>query len=71
MYRWTQSETQKDSLQRGLPILDEADARLYYLYKGVDAPDLITIKDFLRFYIVTSCGKIVEKPTADSVNNLY
>ena len=26
------------------------------------------MKDFLRFYVATSRGKIVERPTADSVN---
>jgi hypothetical protein len=26
------------------------------------------VKDFLRFHIATSHGKIVEKPTVDSVN---
>jgi hypothetical protein len=66
--RWAHSELQKDSRQRGLPIPDEANARHHRLRKGVDAPDLATVKDFLRFYIATSRGKIVEKPTADSVN---
>jgi hypothetical protein len=28
--------------------------------KGVNAPDLPTVKDFLRFYIATSRGKIDE-----------
>jgi hypothetical protein len=59
---------QNDSLQRGLPIPNEADARMYCLRKGVDAPDLATVKDFLRFCIATSRGKIVVKPTADSAN---
>jgi hypothetical protein len=26
------------------------------------------IKDFFRFYITTSCGRIVEKATVDSIN---
>jgi hypothetical protein len=60
---------QKDSLQRGLPTPNEASARHHCLGEGVDAPDLATIKDFLRFYIATSRGKIVAKPTADSVNS--
>jgi hypothetical protein len=59
---------QKDSLLRGLPIPDEARARQQCLREGVDAPDLGSIKDFLRFYAATSRGKIFEKPTADSVN---
>jgi hypothetical protein len=34
----------------------------------VEAPDLATIKDFFRFYIATSSGRIVVKPTVDSIN---
>jgi hypothetical protein len=58
----------KDSLQRELPTSDEASARYHCLHKGMGAPDLITVKGFLRFYIATSRGKIVEKLTIDSVN---
>ena len=32
------------------------------------APDLATINDFFRFYIATSYGRIVVKPTVDSIN---
>jgi hypothetical protein len=38
------------------------------LGKGVDAPDLPTVKDFTRFYAPISRGKIVELPTVDCVN---
>ena len=34
----------------------------------MEAPDLATIKDFFRFHIATSCGRIVAKPTVDSIN---
>jgi hypothetical protein len=34
----------------------------------VEAPDLATMKDFFRFYIARSCGRIVAKPTVDSIN---
>jgi hypothetical protein len=34
----------------------------------VKAPDLAIIKDFFRFYIVISYGKIMAKPTVDSIN---
>jgi hypothetical protein len=54
--------------QRGLPAPDEAHARHYYLYQGVETPDLATIKDFFRFYIATSSDRIVVKPTVDSIN---
>jgi hypothetical protein len=58
----------KDALQRGLPAPDEACARHHCLHQGVEAPDLATIKDFFRFYIATSSGRIVVKPTVDSIN---
>jgi hypothetical protein len=58
----------KDVLQRGLPAPDEAYAKHHCLHQGVEAPDLATIKDFFRFYIATSCGRIVAKPTVDSIN---
>jgi hypothetical protein len=60
---------QKGTLQPGLPIPDEASSRQHCLYTGVDAPDLATVKDFLRFYIATSRGKIDEneRPTVDSL----
>jgi hypothetical protein len=38
------------------------------LQKDLLTPDLATIKDFFRFYIVASCGRIVAKPTVDSIN---
>jgi len=52
---------QKHALQRDLPAPDEAYARHHCLHQGVVAPDLVTIKDFFRFYIATSCGRIVVK----------
>jgi hypothetical protein len=43
-----------------------------YLHERADAPDLATVnKDFLRFHIARSRVKIVEKPTADSVNTTH
>ena len=59
---------QKDFARKGLPLPDEAMARECCLREGVDAPDLATVKDFLRFYVATSRGKIVVRPTADLVN---
>ena len=58
----------EDALQRGLPAPDEACARHHCLHQGVEAPDLATIKDFFRFHIATSCGRIAAKPTVDSIN---
>lgn len=59
---------QKDSARRGLPPPDEDMARERCLRKGVDAPDMVTVKDFVRFYVATSRGKIVRQPTADTIN---
>jgi hypothetical protein len=66
--RWTLLGMQEDALQRDLPAPDEAYDRHYCLHQGVEAPDLATIKEFFRFSIATSCGKIVTKPTVDSIN---
>jgi hypothetical protein len=66
--RWNVSEMERDSAQRGLPPPNEATVRERFLGKGADAPDLATVKDCLRFRAATNRGKIVEKPTADSLN---
>jgi hypothetical protein len=61
----------KDARQRDLLTPpDEASARYHCLQQGVKAPDLATVKDFFRFYIATSCGRIVAKPTPDSINTI-
>jgi hypothetical protein len=36
---------------------------------GAEAPDLVTVKDFLRFYIATSQPRLVEQPT-ESINTV-
>jgi hypothetical protein len=66
--RWTLLEMREDALQRHLPVPDEACARYRCLHQGVEAPDIATIKDFFCFYVATSCGRMVEKPTVDSIN---
>jgi hypothetical protein len=58
----------RDYVQEGLPPPTEAIARQRFLGKGVKAPDLETVKAFVRFYISTSRGKMVAEPTANSVN---
>ena len=58
----------KDALHQGLPAPDEAYVNYHYLDQGVEAPDLVAIKDFFRFYIAISCGRIVVKPTVDLIN---
>ena len=53
---------------RKLSIPDGVSAGQDCLCEEVDAPNLTTVKDFLHFHIATTRGKIVEKPTVDSVN---
>lgn len=45
-------------------------ARQGCLHVGVVAPDLVTVKDFLRFYIATSSPQITNVPTVDSINTV-
>lgn len=66
--RWNLDGMRKDFARRGLHAPDEAMARECCLRKGVEAPDLATTKDFSRFSAAASKGKMVELPTADSVN---
>lgn len=40
----------EDALEEGLPIPKEAAVRERVLGKNVEAPDLVTVKDFLRFH---------------------
>jgi hypothetical protein len=49
-------------------IPDEAAIRERVLRKNVEAPDLATVKDFLRFHAAASKGKIKEKIATDSLN---
>jgi len=54
----------EDALQKGLPVPDEAAVRERVLRKNVEAPDLATVKDFLRFHAAASKGKIREEVTS-------
>ena len=58
----------EDALREGLPIPDEAAVWDRVLRKHVEAPDLVTVKDFLRFHAATSKGKIRKIITSDSLN---
>jgi len=66
--RWNLGEMQRDCASRGLSAPDEATAKDRCLGEGVDAPALPTVKDFLRFYVAASRGKVVQRTTADLVN---
>ena len=61
---------QKDAAQRGLPAPDEEAARKQCLRPGIEAPDLVNVKDFIRFYIRTSRRGLTEQPTVDSINTV-
>ena len=59
----------KEAAQNGLPAPDKETAHREHLREGAAAPDLATIKDFLRFYIATSQPRLdADRPTVDSVN---
>lgn len=59
----------KEAVQKGLPPPDEETVRREHLHAGSPAPDLATVKDFLRFYIATSQPRLdADRPTVDSVN---
>ena len=59
---------QRDCASRGLVAPDEATAKDRCLGEGVDTPALPTVKDFLRFYLAASRGKVVQRTTADLVD---
>ena len=59
----------KEAVRKGLTAPDEEAVRREHLRTGAAAPDLATIKDFLRFYIATSQPRLdADKPTVDSIN---
>jgi hypothetical protein len=49
-FSWHYGGMKEDTLQKGLPVPDEAAVRERVLRKNVEAPDLTTVKDFLRFH---------------------
>jgi hypothetical protein len=51
----------EDALEKGLPVPDEAAVRDRILKQHVEAPDLATVKDFLRFHAATSKGRSKRK----------
>jgi hypothetical protein len=58
----------EDAKQRGVTPPDERAAREHCLSKGVEAPDLAAVKDFLRFQASVMRGKIKQMPTDESLN---
>jgi hypothetical protein len=54
--------------ERHLALPDEGIARQHCLRPGITAPDLVTVKDFVRFYIATSHSQLTDVSTVDSIN---
>jgi hypothetical protein len=68
--RWYLAEMLGDSAEQGLPFPNKHLAQEHCLRPNIDAPDLATVKDFLRFYIATSRPVLTKKPTVDSINTV-
>jgi hypothetical protein len=64
------AEMQRDALSRGLPPPDEESTGQHCLRSGVDAPDLATAKDFLRFYTATNQPQPSKIPSVDYINTM-
>lgn len=60
---------QREADEKGAVRSTEAEVRDRYLGEGVPVPDLVTVKDFTRYYIARSYGLIVDVPTDDSINS--
>ena len=61
---------QRDAAEHGKPLPTEETAREHCLTSGTAAPDLVTVKDFLRFYVATSRPNLADVPTVDSINTV-
>jgi hypothetical protein len=57
---------QLDAAKHRQPLLTEDVAREHCLRQGVAASDLVTVKDFFRFYIATSRPQLTSVTTVDS-----
>ena len=68
--RWHLAEMRRDSAERHLPLPYEEMARDRCLRPGIDTPDLVTVKVFLRFYIATSRPQFANVPTTESINTV-
>ena len=60
----------RESKERHLLLISEETARDRYLRPSIEAPDLVTIKDFLRFYTATSRPQLAKVPTDESINTV-
>lgn len=48
----------------------QEEVRTQYLGRNAEAPDLATVKDFVRFYIATSQPTLTDKMTTDSMGTV-
>ena len=63
-----EEEREESKAERGDETAEMDGARaVYCLRKGALCPDLATTKDFLRFHIALSRGRIKDETTVDSV----
>ncbi|KAI4140001.1 MAG: hypothetical protein LQ341_003997 [Variospora aurantia] len=69
LLRWHFGEMRPDAERCHLLLPDEM-AREDCLRPDIAAPDLVTVKDFIHFYIATSTPKLTNKPTVDSINTV-
>jgi hypothetical protein len=61
-------EGEDNKVERGDRTIDvDGCTAVHYLQKEAPCPDLATTKDFLRFHIALSRGRIEDKTTVDSV----
>lgn len=61
---------ERDHAERGLSPPTEQMARDLYLYLWAAAPDLATVKDFVRFYAAMSKPRLSNKSTYESINTM-
>jgi hypothetical protein len=61
---WHLKSMRDEHGRKGLPLLDEDAAPTQCQGEAVPAPDIITVKDFLRFYIASSHPQLKKGPTS-------
>ena len=67
---WRLAHLERDHAGRGLPAPTAEEVRAQYLGRGVELPDLATLKDFIRFYIYTSQPRLSLTMTTDSMGTV-
>ena len=50
------------------PLPSEQAVREHCLRADIAAPNLVMVKDFICFYVASSCPKIADVSTVDSIN---